>query len=254
MKICKHYYIFVGIILSLNVSNASTNALWFIDIDDSVFEKKSDITADHVFALIEKEAKRLDAFGKGVNIINANAPFNNNKCKINYYKFQKIKLIELLNMTLESINMESIIIDDVAIIGRRNLRCVPLGIYGECHDATTGNPITDFKIESNPYPGKLNVLTNGSYICVLPCLISIIANDYAILATSEMFQEVKRFRVVAPGYREKCYSVNVFMPGKTAFQSVDISLEPVCAKGYTDPKDTVPLNAIKTIVEQRSDE
>ncbi|MDD5678395.1 MAG: hypothetical protein PHW60_10460 [Kiritimatiellae bacterium] len=214
--------------LSCNVLIAGTNELWFARVDASFMREPKDLTPQQVCMLLEKESKKLDKSGRGVKIIWTLTPFKN-EVEILHNSgagFCGMSLIDILRINMQGVGMDCIVTEDVAIIGRRKYKFVSVALSGKCYDAKTGKSINTFQIESIPFSGVSSISTNGCYICALPCMVNVLENDDVMLPSGETFKTKKDFRVVAPGYKERTFSVDVFLPDKTYYLEVDIPLEP----------------------------
>lgn len=228
-------FILCVVFLFCNILVAGTNELWFSRVDASFMRESKDFTIQQVCILLEKESQKLDQRGRGVRIIYALLPlgdevaiFHNNGAG-----FRGMSLIDILTTIIRFAQLDCIVTEDVAIIGRWNYRCVSVALSGKCYDIKTGNGINTFRIESSPWPGVLSISTNGCYICALPCLVNILVNDDVMMPSREMFNTKKEFRVVAPGYNEKIFLIDVFLPGKAGYQEVNLPLEPSSASVET---------------------
>jgi len=242
--------VFCAASLFCNVLVAGTNELWFSRVDASFMREPKDLTIQQVCILLEKESQKLDPSGRGVRIVYALKPFSNEiqpKVHSDESSFLKIPLIDLLKMVLEVANLCCIVTEDVAIIGRWEYKCVSVALSGKCYDVKTGKNINTFRIESTPSSRMLSISTNGFYICALPCLVKVLENDDVMLPSGETFKTKKDFRVVAPGYKERAFSVDVFQPDKTYYIEVDIPLEPnsaVMSQQSTNANDQQSTKAI----------
>lgn len=220
--------VFCAASLFCNVLFAGTNELWFSRVDASFMRESKDLTIQQICILIEKESQKLDQSGRGVRIVYALKPSGNDLIlHYNGAGFPGMSLINILTTITRWTGLTGCIVtEDVAIIGRWKYKFVSVALSGKCYDVKTGKSIDTFQIESIPFPGVLSISTNGCYICALPCMVNVLENDDVMLPSGETFKTKKDFRVVAPGYKERTFSVDIFLPDKTYYLEVDIPLEP----------------------------
>ncbi len=227
MRMAKAYLVFaLMIIINGNIaSSADTNSLWDYEYNKSVFRNKS-FTPSQFIDAIAMESKRMDPSGNGVSIFFKAQPNENNSIELKYTECDSINtLSDILQSGLSLMNMDCIIVGNSVLIGRQNTRSVATIITGRCYDSNSGAQIKGFQIESSPWNGIMSDLTNGEYLCTLPCQIRVAISKEAIFmpATQSIWQQ--EIIVKADGYIPGKYTIDILRPGNSPFINLDIELE-----------------------------
>lgn len=209
-----------------NISlSAATNTIWNYKYNKDVFRNRSYSPSDFIKA-VEMESRRVDPGGNGVMILFKVDPDENSNTLLKYTDCESLEtLADVLYSGVALMNMDCIIVNNAAIIGRQNIRSVACIITGRCYDSESGAQIKEFRIESFPWNGIMTEMTNGYYLCSLPCQIKVNINDDIIFmpATSNFWKQEVTVR--ADGYKPRKYILDILRPGKTPYINLDIELE-----------------------------
>lgn len=228
-KVNKFLYVISCIFIPL-YSLGVTNELWLksIPLSDLDF---TGLTSNEAFSLLEKESRKVCPLSNGIRIIPCK-PFPNSHEKIVVqYRFKSETILNLLEMYTKLTECGYTILDDVAIITRRNFRYMPMVIYGKCVNAISKEPITDFLIESKNSKPVLSVEKDGSFICGIPCRLDFNMNDYYVVNNINIFQKKQTFTVNASGFKKRFYQKNIFESESSRCCHLNIELFPTEKRG-----------------------
>ena len=172
---------------------AQTNALWL----QTTVPPTNILSPRQVCDLIETESAKLDPTGQGLKVIfhpgfdkwgKGEFTFSNSPLSFYY----------LLDAVASCYTKSAKVFDKVGVIPWIEYRDVYTAIEGQCLDALTGEPITDFRInEGTPF---IAIQTNGYFVCGIRQVLTFSECSTATFAEHDITGLQQLITVTAPGY------------------------------------------------------
>lgn len=174
-------------------ARAQTNALWL----QTTVPPTNTLSPRQVCNLIETESAKLDPAGQGLKVIFhpgfdtwGKGEFTFSRSPLSFYY--------LLDAVAGTYAKSGKIFDKVGVIPWIEYRDIYTAIEGQCMDALTGEPITDFSINGGaPF---LAVQTNGYFVCGIRQVLTFSACSTATFAEHDITGLQQVLTVTAPGY------------------------------------------------------
>ena len=174
-------------------ARAQTNALWL----QTTVPPTNILSPRQVCDLIETESAKLDPAGQGLKVI-FNPGFDKwGKAELTFSP-SPLSFFDMLDLVASTYSKSAKVFDNVGVIPWIEYRDVYTAIEGQCVDALTGEPITDFRInDGSPF---IAIQTNGYFVCGIRQALTFSKCSTATFAEHDISDLQREITVTAPGY------------------------------------------------------